>query len=192
MQQAFAEKGARWHLAEKVTAVDKTASGYRVQLEEGNSIEADGVFSAVGLVANTELAKQAGLAVHRGIVVDRYLKTTADNVYALGDCAEVHGQVKQYVAPLLQCARSLAKVLAGQNEEVHYPAMPIVIKTPLCPVVCSPVPLGVSGSWQYEGDAKHLKALFHDEAGQLRGFALIGDKVRDKFELAKKLPLVFE
>ncbi len=187
---AMADKGVSWHLGHLATCVDRSEQGVKITLDDGSFVEAEGVLSAIGLRPSIELAKQAGLAVHQGIQVDRCLQTSDPHIYALGDCAEVDGVVKQYVAPILQCARALAKILAGGREPVHYPTMPIVIKTPACPVVSCPPP-DVAGEWNLEGEGSHLSALYHDVDGQLRGFALVGDKVRDKMPLAKKLPLVF-
>ncbi len=192
LQEAFAEKGVRWHLSQPAVSVNFSDSKFQIGLQNGEVITADGVLSAIGLRANTDLAKTAGLEINSGIVVNRHLQTSDPHIYALGDCAEVHGQLKQYVAPLLNCARALAKVLTEGQDQVIYPSMPIVIKTPACPLVTIPVPLGVEGEWQYEGEGRHLSALFYDTENQLRGFTLIGDKVRDKFTFAKQLPLVFE
>lgn len=191
-QEALSKKGVRWHFGVSAQSIDREKERYRIGLDDGTEVHADGIFSAVGLVANKQLAEKAGLTVNQGIVVDRRLQTSHADIFALGDCAEVLGHVKHYVAPLLQCARTLAKVLVGQDEKVHYPTMPIVIKTPACPLVTCPVPLGVKGEWRYSGDDQHLSALFYDTDEQLRGFTLMGDKVRHKLELAKQLPLLFE
>lgn len=188
LERVFAAQGVTWHLGQLATAVDYLGSTYNLALDNGETLNVDLVLSAIGLRANCSLAESAGLAVGRGIVVDEYLRTSDAAIYALGDCAEVVGHIKQYVAPLLQCARALAKTLAGQEEPVTYPAMPVVIKTPACPVVVSPVPADLAGAWQYEGDDTNLQALFYDQVGQLRGFALVGDKVRQRMALVKQLP----
>jgi rubredoxin---NAD+ reductase len=188
---ALANKGVTWHLGRLAKAVNKNNNQYEVLLSDKSTVMVDGVMSAIGLKPNLGLAELAGIKTNRGIQVNRYLQTNEKNIFAVGDCAEVDGEVRQYVAPLLQCARALAKVLAGAGEPVHYPTMPVVIKTPACPVVSSPPPINVAGDWHFEGEGSHLKALYYDEQGQLRGFALVGDKVRDKMPLAKQLPLVF-
>jgi len=184
---AFEEKGVRWQLGKMATAIDHTASGYRLTLSDGSYLEVDGVFSAVGLRPHLALAKTAGLKTNRGIVVNRCLQTSAEHIFALGDCAEVAGEVKQYVAPILQCARALAKILAGGQDPVHYPCMPVIIKTPLCPVVTSPPPSNITGEWKIEGEERNMRALYYDEEGQLRGFTLIGNTIRDKMTFVKKM-----
>lgn len=199
-QHMLSDQGLTWHLSRFALSVNyaKTKDGlpgtsptYQIELDQGEIIYADGVFSAVGLRPNVRLAKSAGVTVNNGIVVDRFLRTSNSHIFALGDCVEVDGVVKQYVAPILQCARALAKVLTQNPEPVHYPIMPIVVKTPACPLVVYPPPVGLSGQWQIEGESPHLSALFHDEQGQLQGYVLVGNKVRDKMNLAKQLPLVF-
>jgi len=126
---ALTAKGVNWHLEKLATAIDKSNDGYNITLSDGNQVTADGVFSAIGLRPNVALAQLSNLKTQRGIVVDRYLRTSHKNIYALGDCAEVAGLVRQYVAPLLQCVRALAKILAGGSEPVCYPCMPVVIKS---------------------------------------------------------------
>ena len=187
LQAALEKKGVTWHLGSLVTAVDHVSdSRYQVTLDDHAQLMADGVFSAIGLRAVSELAEQAGIQVNRGIVVDRELRTSREHIFALGDCAEVAGEVKQYVAPLLQCARTLAQVLAGNSQSVHYPTLPIVIKTPACPVVASPPPASVEGSWRYEGEGSNISALYYDAEDRLRGFALVGDKVKEKMQWVKE------
>jgi rubredoxin-NAD+ reductase len=66
--------------------------------------------------------------------------------------------------------------------------MPVAIKTPVCPVVVSPPPAGIEGTWTVEGEGAQTTALFHDGQGKLRGFALTGDATAQKTALAKQLP----
>lgn len=191
LQNVFSEKGVNWHLGRFAKTVNRVDGRYQVGLDDGSMLEADGVLSAIGLRSDVRLAKAAGLTIDRGVLVDRALQTSDPHIYALGDCAEVAGTIKRYVAPLLQCARTLAKVFAGQLAEVSYPAMPVVVKTPACSVVTIPPPEGVAGQWQLEGEGNDLQALYYDTAGKLRGFALVGQCVRDKLTFMKQLPPEF-
>lgn len=180
--------GVKFAFGAFASEVNRTADGIEVVLSDGRKLAADLVLSAVGLRPRTAVAKAAGITVNRGVVTDRFLKTSAADVYAIGDCAEVEGLVLLYVLPLMAEARALAKTLSGQATAVEYPPMPVAIKTPVCPVVVSPPPVGVEGQWSVEGEGANTTALFRDAQGELRGFALTGDATAQKNALAKQLP----
>ena len=191
VQRALEEKGATFHFGPLVTEVNsKEGGGVVVTLNSGDSIDADMVVCAVGVRPRTELAAKAGIEVNRGIVVNRLLETSAQNVYALGDCAEVAGHVLVYVAPLMAGARALGKTLAGEPTEVSYAAMPVTIKTPACPVVVNPVPQDADGEWSVSQDGNNVIAEFRGPEGDLLGFALTGEGTREKMRLQKELPPV--
>ncbi len=188
VQEALTEKGATFHFGPLVTEVNLAGDGVAVTLDNGETIAADLVVSAVGVRPRVALAQASGISTNRGIVTDRLLQTSAPNVYAMGDCAEVDGQVLVYVAPLMAAARALGQTLAGSPTPVSYPAMPVTIKTPACPVVVSPPPAGAAGEWQVDARGRNVKAEFRDGEGKLLGFALTGEAVREKISLQKLLP----
>lgn len=190
LKSALSAQGLALHLGTTATAVDNNGAGYRITLDNGSEITANLVISAVGLRPNIALADAAGIEVNRGIVTDQYLQTSASDVYALGDCAEVNGLNLLFVAPLMAGARALAKTLSGETTAVEYPAMPVVIKTPTCPLVVSPPPRDTEGEWRYEGKAPNITARFSDTSGTLLGFALSGDAVAEKQALTATLPPV--
>lgn len=174
LQVAFTEAGIEWYLHKTVKAVEKTKSDVTLVTKDGSRITAECALSAIGILPDLTLAKAASLKTNRGILVDRFLQTSHPQIYALGDCIEFEGRVEPYIAPLLLCARALANNLAnpGQAQPVHYPQMPITIKTPLYPVVCLPPPPQVDGEWRYESKNDSLIARFFDKNGQVRGFTL--------------------
>ncbi len=189
LMPALQELGIKLHLERSATSINKTANGLEVTLNDGSVLKADVVLSAVGLRARTQLAKDAGLSVGRGIEVDRKLKSSNDHIYALGDCAQVEGLHLLYVLPLMNSARALAKVLAGVDHQLQYPVMPVMVKTPSLPIVtCPPADLE-AGNWTLEGQTPHLQALFKDSGGNLLGYALTGDCVAEKMKLNKELPV---
>ncbi|MDG2459875.1 MAG: FAD-dependent oxidoreductase [Luminiphilus sp.] len=190
VQAALEEKGATFHFGPLATEVNRSGEGYVVTLNNGDTIEADAVLCAVGVKPRTGLASDAGIELNRGIVTDRQLRTSAPNVYAMGDCAEVSGHVLVYVAPLMAAARALAATLAGEPTDVSYPAMPVAIKTPACPVVVSPPAKDAEGDWHFEGEAPDIKALFRSGEGGLLGFALTGQAVKERMALTKELPAI--
>ncbi|TXS93783.1 rubredoxin reductase [Parahaliea maris] len=190
VQAALEAKGATFHFGPLVTEVNKAEQGVVVSLNNGQTISADLVVSAVGVRPRIDLAQASGISTNRGVVTNRLLETSAPNVYALGDCAEVEGHVLVYVAPLMAAARALGKTLAGEPTEVAYPAMPVTIKTPACPVVVAPPAVGAAGDWSFEVDGNNVKAEFRDTAGALLGFALTGEATKAKLALQKELPVI--
>lgn len=188
VQAALQASGAKFHFGPLVTAVNKADVGVTVSLNTGETISADLVLSAVGVRPRIDLAQASGLQTNRGIVTNRLLETSAPNVYALGDCAEVDGHVLVYVAPLMAAARALGKTLAGEATEVQYPAMPVTIKTPACPVVVAPPAAGARGEWTVQADGNNVQAEYRDSSGNLLGFALTGEATKAKLALQKELP----
>ena len=182
--------GARFHLGFTLERLERTADALQAILSDGSQRACDLVVSAVGLRPRTELAAEAGLEVKRGIVVDRLLKTSAEHVYALGDCAEVEGLSLLYVMPLMAGARALAKTLFGNPTFVSYGPMPVTVKTPACPVVVSMPAVGSAGSWSVEARGNDVKALYLGACGELLGYALTGAAVQERLALNKQLPPV--
>ena len=88
----------------------------------------------------------------------------------------------------MAAARALAATLTGTPTEVAYPAMPVTIKTPACPVCVSPVGRDTEGAWTIEANGQDVRALFHNPAGELLGFALTGQVVKERMLLTKQLP----
>lgn len=165
-----------------------TEGGVSLSLSDGSAVDGDIVLSAIGLRPRIALAEAAGLTVRRGIVVDRFLRGSDANVYALGDCAEVEGHVLPFVMPIMQAARALAATLAGTPTPLVYPAMPVVVKTPACPAaVCPPAP-GRIGEWHIEQNESGVTARFQAPEGELLGFALLGDAASQRQRFAAQIP----
>ena len=184
MQVALSAAGVSFHLGASVRAIHCDGARLVVELVVAGSMQAepaevrrlstDLVLSAVGLRPRTALAAAAGLTVEGGIVVDSMLRTNALDVYALGDCAQVDGQVLPYVLPLMTGARALAKTLTGVPTAVVYPVMPVAVKTPALPLSVVPAPQGIDGEWSYLEPEGGLEGHFKDREGRLQGFVLGG------------------
>lgn len=190
VQAGLQDLGVRFHLGPVLTRLQQVAQGLEAHLSDGSVIACDLMVSAIGLRPRTDLAAAAGLQTNRGVCVDRQLRTSHANIFALGDCAEVDGINLLYVMPLMSCARALAQTLAGKPTTVAYGPMPITVKTPACPLVVSPPPQGHEGTWQMEGQGSDLKVLCLDADGKLLGYALTGAAVMEKLALNRQLPAV--
>lgn len=98
-------------------------------LSDGTSLTADAVIFATGVRANTDLARQAGLDVDRGIIVDPHMLTSNPDVYAVGDAAQLSdGPTGQPVLPFIGTLAMRQAVVAASNilglEMVLPPATP--------------------------------------------------------------------
>lgn len=190
LQAALESIGTQFHFNTVVHSVVRTGGGYTLQLSNNQEVNTDVVLSAAGLIPDTALAEAAGLATGRGITVDRYLRTSAPAVFAIGDCIEIEGRVMPYVMPIMHCARALAAAINGTPTALSLPAMPVAVKTPVHPVVVSPPAADCVGVWRCETlDDGGVKALFESEAGDLLGMALTGaSATKQKATLQKQLP----
>lgn len=191
--QVFQDKlqhaGIAFELGTTVSVLDQAADGYQVTLANGKVLTADVVLSAIGLRANTELAQAAGITTSRGIVTNTQLETNVAHIYAIGDCAEVNGTLLPYVMPIMQQARALAKTLSGTSTHVHYPAMPVAVKTPAAPLTVLPIPHEVEVSWTIETQEDGLIAKAIDTTDTLRGFVLLGASAgKQRLSLTKLVP----
>lgn len=187
----LAKLGVTWRFGAAVKAVDRSATGYALTLTDGTALAADVVVSAVGLRPRIELARSAGLAVNRGIVVDAQLRSSDADIYALGDCAEIEGRVLPYVLPIMHAARALARGLAGEDAKVEFPAMPVVVKTPAHPVAVLPVARDAAGEWNILAQGSEIKPGvklgFFDAQNQLSGFVLTGEYAAERGAMTKQL-----
>lgn len=90
----LAAKGMKLRCGER--ALDFHGEGGRVtgvETSAGAVLPADLVVVGVGLIPNTDLAKDAGLRVDNGVVVDEHLRTSAPDIYAAGDVARFYAPV---------------------------------------------------------------------------------------------------
>lgn len=194
LQAKLQEGGASFRFGVGAVAVNRAPNGQglTVTLSDGSSLETDLVLSAVGLKPRTQVAADAGIAVGRGVQVNRELRTSAPHVHAIGDCAEVDGHLLPYVLPLMAQARALAATLAGKPTPVSYPAMPVVVKTPAWPTVVCPPPAEAQGQWQVNASDEAVEARFvgtaADGSALLLGFALQGKAVSQRQAMAAQVP----
>lgn len=118
--------GVEVHTECRVTGL-RTRDGAVTALElaDGYVLDADVVVLACGVRPRAALAREAGLEVHRGIVVDDELRTSDPSVHAIGDCAEHRGRVYGLAGPALDQADVLAELLLAEEAgEGSPPAAP--------------------------------------------------------------------
>ncbi len=83
----YQEKGVQVVAGDTVDRLQKHGDHFTVRTRSGLDFEVDGVVAGIGIRPDLQLARQAGLEVDNGIVVDEHLQTSAPDVYAAGDVA---------------------------------------------------------------------------------------------------------
>lgn len=221
LQDALTQSGVTFYLGTDITSITtniNTSDNATVTISfdrdnQSQTFEADIVLIAIGLVANTDLAASANIAiassqhinptithlprtVQQGIKVDAYLATSANHIYAIGDCANVMGSYMPYVMPLMNQAKALAKTLAEPHmapTKVAYPAMPVAIKTPSLPLVVLPVSGQYSDDqlyWQTTQTTDGMVMTAHpkDDSNSILGFVLAGkEAAKQRLTLTKQV-----
>ncbi len=91
-----------------------------VRFKDGTETRADLVVMAVGIKPNVDVAKESGIEVNRGIIVNDYMETSAEGVYSVGECAEHREVVYGLVAPLWEQGKTLAKRICEQDAGEGY------------------------------------------------------------------------
>ncbi|MBP7707660.1 MAG: NAD(P)/FAD-dependent oxidoreductase [Candidatus Aminicenantes bacterium] len=86
-----------------------------LKLASGAEIAADGVVVAAGVRPETAVAREAGLAVGKGIVVDDRMRTSAPGVFAAGDAAEHRGRLYGIIPAAFEQARAAARAILGRD-----------------------------------------------------------------------------
>lgn len=116
LQQELTKRQVRLELSAMSSAIEinKTREVTGLTLKDGRTLKADFIVMAVGIIPNTKLAKDSGIEVNRGIVVDNYMRTSCDNVYAIGECVEINEELFGMVSSVNQHVETLKSVMIHQ------------------------------------------------------------------------------
>lgn len=112
------------------------SNGYDIHLSNERRLTVDAVLVATGLRTCDRLAKTAGLIWNLGIEVDpTTLMTSAEGIYALGDCISINGSASRYIEPIARQAVTVASQIVGDSL-IPYKnqSVPIRIKTTTLPM----------------------------------------------------------
>ncbi len=124
----YREKGVEVLAGETAASIQKEGKRITVRTGSGRTLEAEGVVAGIGIHPNVDLAKEAGLRVNNGIVVDEHLETSIPGIYAAGDAANFfHSALEkrtrvEHEDNAVQMGRVAGRNMAGKNEEyTHIP-----------------------------------------------------------------------
>jgi 3-phenylpropionate/trans-cinnamate dioxygenase ferredoxin reductase subunit len=123
-REAHTAMGVRVVLDRMVSKIGE----HEVTLNDGTTLPADLVVAGIGVTPNIELARDAGLPVGDGILVDHRLRTGDENIFAIGDCSDHPNQYAGGRARIesVQNAADQAKCVAAQmvGKIAAYSAVP--------------------------------------------------------------------
>ncbi|SFI36084.1 NAD(P)/FAD-dependent oxidoreductase [Bradyrhizobium sp. cf659] len=172
-------KGIRILLNASTKCIHGNSHVEAVELADGSRIEADAVIFAAGIRPNVALAKDAGIAVNRGIVVNDVMQTASPDIFALGECAEHRGTCYGLVEPAYEQARVLARHLAGRPAAYQGSVVSTNLKVSGVSVFSAGDFMGGEGSESLvltdRRRGTYKKLVIAD--GRLTGAVLIGDTV---------------
>jgi nitrite reductase (NADH) large subunit len=177
LKAAVEARGVTVLLQAETARVEGRKKVEAVVLADGRRLDADMVVVAVGIRANTDVARTADVEINRGIVVDDTLKTSLPDIYAIGECAEHRGQCYGLVEPAHEQARVLAQRLAGGDETYPGSTLFTNLKVSGINVFSAGDFLGAPGTEQIvlsdAGLRSYKKLVLKD--GKLVGAVLFGD-----------------
>lgn len=169
LQRELESRGIAVVCSAKTASISGKRHVHGVELADGRHLPADLVVVAIGIRPNIALAREAGLATARGIVIDDAIRTSDPHIFAAGECAEHHGICHGLVAPLYDMTRILAATLAG--ETASYAPSPIATRLKV-----SGIELFSAGDFS-QGDGCEDIVLRDPEHGAYRRLVLNNDRL---------------
>jgi nitrite reductase (NADH) large subunit len=180
--RALARRGVKVLLDRRTVAVTGEAAADGLVFADGERLAADLVVCAVGIRPNADLARAAGLAVNRGIVVDDRMAASLAGFHAIGECAEHRGTAYGLVEPAHAQAEALARRLAGLPAAFEGMVPATNLKVSGLPVFSAGRHLGGEGvqcATLTDTRAGTYRKLVFEASGQgtcvLSGCVLVGD-----------------
>jgi NAD(P)H-nitrite reductase large subunit len=156
----------------------------------GEEIECQFVGLTVGVSPNVDFVKPSGIAINRGIVVNEYLETSALDVYALGDCAElsIPNEGRRPIEALWYTGRMMGQTVARSicNEPTKYnpgiwfnSAKFFDIEYQVYGEIPTEKPANITSLyWQHKIENKAIRINYETETGAITGFNLMGIRYR--------------
>lgn len=201
LHEELADKGIELYFNDEIERFFGSTSVTCIRLKSGREMVCQAVIMAVGTIPNIELAKDCALCCKRGVVVNEYMRTCDESIFAIGEIAEFKGSLYGITAAAEEQAAVVARYLNGDIAGYYSGSLLMnILKmhgTELCSLGITELPLNNN---EYEevvfiDKAKryYKKCIVHND--KLVGAILIGDKseflefkdlIQSKTELSEK------
>lgn len=216
VHQHLQEKGVQLYLDQKVESFTRHDGMLRVHFQSGIKLDADFVLLSIGVRAQTQLAKDAGLKLGemQGIYVNEYLQTSDEHIYAVGDAIEyphpITGKpwLNFLAGPANRQARIVADNMVFNNIQTYEGSVGTSIakvfdltvastglpakrlKQMNIPYLSSTIHSGSHAGYYPESLQMDIKITFSPDGGRLYGAQIVGydgvDKRIDQYAMAIK------
>lgn len=121
LKRSMEAMGVKVQLNKNTTAILGNGHVTGLRFNDGETLGCEMAVISAGIRPNARLAREAGLTVERGVVVNDYMACVNDpDVYAVGECAQHDGKVYGLVAPLWEQTAALADRLTGRKPDAAY------------------------------------------------------------------------
>jgi nitrite reductase (NADH) large subunit len=129
LKRSMEAMGVKVHLNKNTTAILGNGHVTGLQFDDGATLGCEIAVISAGIRPNARLAREAGLTVERGVVVNDFMACVNDpDVFAVGECAQHDGKVYGLVAPLWEQTAALADRLTGRKPDAAYKGSKISTK----------------------------------------------------------------
>jgi nitrite reductase (NADH) large subunit len=140
-----------------------------IELEDGRIIHGNLLIISAGIIPNVEFAKNSGINVNKGIVVNDYMETNVEGIFAVGDCVEHQGRIYGIIPACLDQAKVAVENIMGRK--VEYKGT-----IPLNSLKVTGVDLTSIGEINPEGEGYEVK-VYKDKEGFYRKLVFKDDKL---------------
>lgn len=180
LKNHIASHGIDFYLGVKTVEILGKNTVSAILLDSGKEISGELVLISAGMRSNIQLASEAGITVNKGVVVNNYLQTSADDVYAVGDVAEFEGRVYGIIPAALEQARIAATNLLEEEQTVYNGTIPsntlAIVGTDLTSIgIVNPEETKYEEIKRTDNEKGVYKKLVLDQ-GKIVGAIFLGDK----------------
>lgn len=124
MKELIETYGIEIFLGVKITEIlgKKGVSG--ILLDNGRTLSCNFILISAGIRANIDLALKAGINVNRGVIIDKYMQTSVNDVYAAGDVAEFEGRIYGIIPAAIDQGKIASMNMLENNKYVYKGTIP--------------------------------------------------------------------
>jgi len=188
LEEKLKQRGVNLIFNSELKEMNKTDAGYELKTDQGETYQTELVLAAIGISPNIELAKKAKLQTNLGICINEHCQTNNEDVFAIGDCAELNGVVQAYLEPIRRQVKALASHLYGDDTD-NFNLLPTLIKTktPSLSIMLSPPLVATHGHWESSIETGEDQKLLYKDGDDVSGFALSGELVKSANQMYAEL-----